>query len=152
MKNDRHFFIHSPVECKNGSVVILEDINLSIKQFEQWAIIGGSGSGKTALAHTLMGRLFHSGEIEFFMAGEKKIPRIGMVEQQHRFKNLLPNTTDLYYQQRFNASDANQTITMEQELASHLPEEEIPALEWLRYFAFASFIEEAINPTFKRGK
>ena len=41
-----------------------------------------------------------------------------MVEQQHRFKNR-PGATDLYYQQRFNSSDADQTITVEQELAEY---------------------------------
>src|SRR6202012_1443206 len=41
---------------------------------------------------------------------------IAMVEQQHRFRNR-PGTTELYYQQRFNAADADKTMTVEQELA-----------------------------------
>ncbi|MES1160520.1 MAG: ATP-binding cassette domain-containing protein, partial [Bacteroidota bacterium] len=51
------------------------------------------------------------------MEGGAGIPgrrnRIVLVDQQHRFKNR-PGATDLYYQQRYNASDADQTITVEQ--------------------------------------
>ncbi len=41
-----------------------------------------------------------------------------MVEQQHRFTGR-PGATELYYQQRFNAADADKTITVEQELAEY---------------------------------
>src|SRR5262249_11658137 len=54
---------------------------------------------------------YHTGEIRF------AAPTVmAIVEQQHRFRNL-PGSTDLYYQQRFNSSDADQTITVQQELA-----------------------------------
>lgn len=56
--------------------------------------------------------------------------RIVLVEQQHRFKNR-PGATDLYYQQRFNASDADQTITVDQELRQYTGMEDLAAAEWL---------------------
>ena len=82
---------------------------------------GESGSGKTVLAHTLMGRHFYTGQMdepdETGVGGPGK-PRIAMVEQQHKFRSQA-GTTELYYQQRFNASDADKTITVAQELAEY---------------------------------
>jgi molybdate transport system ATP-binding protein len=89
---------------------ILSDLDLTIHRGEQWALTGPSGSGKTVLAHTLLGTHFYSGTITLATR------RVGMVEQQHRFRQR-PGTTQLYYQQRFNASDAEGTITVAQELA-----------------------------------
>lgn len=108
---------------------MLAGIDLTILRGEQWALTGSSGSGKTALAHVLTGKLFYTGRIGFFAPGQHDEPggepgyrpRIAIVEQQHRFKDLS-GTTDLYYQQRFNSYDSARTITVEQELrASGLP-------------------------------
>jgi molybdate transport system ATP-binding protein len=119
-----------------GHKQILKNLDLNILHGEQWAITGPSGSGKTVLAHTLMGRHFYTGQITYY----DPETRIAIVEQQHRFLNRS-GTTDLYYQQRFNASDADQTITVEQELSQYLPEasavknspsrKTLPTWEWL---------------------
>lgn len=106
------------VSVQIGSKQILKNLDINILRGEQWAITGPSGSGKSVLAHTLMDRHFYTGEITWHQPGS----RIAIVEQQHRFLNRS-GTTDLYYQQRFNASDADQTITVEQELAPYV-------LEW----------------------
>jgi molybdate transport system ATP-binding protein len=127
------FLTLGQVSVRIGNHIILDHLDLSILRGEHWAITGPSGSGKTTLAHTLMGRHFYSGRIRYHF-GEKRdegeasaaendegggLPsRIAMVEQQHRFKGR-PGTTDLYYQQRFNASDADQTMTVEQELQEY---------------------------------
>ena len=100
-----------------GNKQILNNLYFNILHGEQWAITGPSGSGKSVLAHTLIGRHFYTGEIKYHDPGT----RIAIVEQQHRFLNRS-GTADLYYQQRFNASDADQTITVEQELVQYLPE------------------------------
>ena len=99
-----------------GGRTVLNNLDLNILCGQQWAITGASGSGKSVLAHTLMGRHFHSGRLTFFKSANKAI-----VEQQHRFLNRS-GTSDLYYQQRFNASDADQTMTVAQELALYFPE------------------------------
>ncbi|HEY4063771.1 MAG TPA: ATP-binding cassette domain-containing protein [Puia sp.] len=99
------------VTVQIGGIALLEKLDLQIYRGEQWTVTGPSGSGKTVLAHTLMGKHFYTGRI-----GPEH--RIGMVEQQHRFQNR-PGATDLYYQQRWNASDADQTITVAQELAEY---------------------------------
>ncbi|GGA82426.1 ATP-binding cassette domain-containing protein [Puia dinghuensis] len=98
------------VSVQIGNTRLLDQLDWTIRRGEQWAITGPSGSGKTVLAHTLLGTHFYTGTIT------AATRRIAMVEQQHRFKNR-PGTTQLYYQQRFNASDADQTITVAQELA-----------------------------------
>ena len=89
-----------------GGQQILSDINLKVLNGEQWAIIGASGSGKSSLAQVLSARAFYSGEVKYF------IPRdaiVELVEQQHRFKTLT-NTSDFYYQQRYNSSDSENSL------------------------------------------
>jgi molybdate transport system ATP-binding protein len=93
---------------------IIDHIDLIIQSNEQWAITGPSGSGKTTLAHALAGMHYYSGSIIFNGEAGKR-PYIAVVEQQHRFKNLS-GTSDFYYQQRYNASDAENTITVAEKL------------------------------------
>lgn len=97
----------------NGKKII-DNVNLIIQSGEQWAITGSSGSGKTMLAHALAGRQHYSGHI-IFNGQTNYRPHIVVVEQQHRFKNLS-NTSDFYYQQRYNASDADNTLTVAEAL------------------------------------
>ncbi|MBN8853510.1 MAG: ABC transporter [Sphingobacteriales bacterium 50-39] len=107
-----------------GGRQVLNNLYLNILRGQQWAITGASGSGKSVLAHTLMGRHFHSGQLTFF-----KPVNSAIVEQQHRFLNRS-GTTDLYYQQRFNASDAEQTITVAQELTPYASAAGQDLLSW----------------------
>ena len=104
------FLTLNGVSVQVGGARLLDQLDWIIQKGEQWALTGPSGSGKTLLAHTLLGKHFFTGEIN------AATDRIAIVEQQHRFRNR-PGTTELYYQQRFNASDADQTITVAQELA-----------------------------------
>ncbi|MBX3238818.1 MAG: ATP-binding cassette domain-containing protein [Chitinophagaceae bacterium] len=91
---------------------ILDNLSLTINRHECWVVTGPSGSGKTTLANTIAGRHFFSGHLEWDYPGR---PRVLVVEQQHRFKNLS-NISDFYYQQRFNASDAEDAITVREAL------------------------------------
>jgi len=101
------------VTVKIGTTPILQDISLTINKGEQWAIVGRSGSGKTTLAKAIAGEQFHSGKINFYFNG-----MLAWVEQQHHFKNLS-NTSDFYYQQRYNASDADKTLTVAEVLTGY---------------------------------
>ncbi|MFT3705084.1 MAG: ATP-binding cassette domain-containing protein [Agriterribacter sp.] len=98
---------------------VLNNINLCIKPGEQWAIVGASGSGKTVLAHTLAGKHFYTGNVAFDTGSAQK-PHIVVVDQQHRFKNLS-NTSDFYYQQRYNASESEDAVTVEMALQQLQP-------------------------------
>lgn len=95
----------------NGKKV-LDNLSLTIRDGECWAVTGPSGCGKTVLAHTIAGRHFVSGNIEW---GPSSKPKVLVVDQQHRFKNLS-NVSDFYYQQRFNSSDAEDAVTVKQAL------------------------------------
>jgi len=116
--------IHPIVELKNVSVKTsgvntLSNINLVIRPGEQWAIIGNSGTGKTTFAHALTGKIFYSGSIVYHLPPSAEHSNsVLLIEQQHRFKNLS-NTNDFYYQQRFNSSDADNSITVEQALKEY---------------------------------
>ena len=99
-----------------SSKIVLNKINLTIDNGEQWAIIGPSGSGKTTLAKALTKSIFFRGRIE--LTHEQKATdalNIILIEQQHRFKNKS-NVANFYYQQRFNSADAEETITTHEEI------------------------------------
>lgn len=127
------------VSVQIGSKQILKNLDLNILRGEQWAITGLSGSGKSVLAHTLMGRHFYTGQITWHQPGT----RMAIVEQQHRFLNRS-GTKDLYYQQRFNASDADQTITVEQELTPYVPPETLHTWEWLDHLHIRPFLSRPL--------
>jgi len=101
---------------KNGRE-ILDNISFKIESGEQWAITGPSGSGKTTLLKVLTGEVFFTGEVTI---GEER--SMVLVEQHHYFKNLS-NTSNFYYQQRFNSQDTNDAITVEESLLSEIGEE-----------------------------
>ncbi|WP_461642120.1 ATP-binding cassette domain-containing protein [Labilibaculum euxinus] len=113
--------------------ILLENINLSVKTGQHWAIIGASGSGKSALLKTIAGK-FHisQGEFKHPLLDEKTKKRngnqilftwkslISQVSTKHNFTNLS-NTTSFYYQQRFNSADSEDTQTVEQYLSKIEP-------------------------------
>ena len=105
------------ISVKTGGSTVLNHISLQIFQQQQWAIIGRSGSGKTTLAHVLNGTVFHSGDLHYFFPGGPSAG-IALVEQQHHFKNRS-NTSSFYYQQRFNASEADDSLTVAETLAGY---------------------------------
>ena len=98
----------------NGKT-ILNQISFTINKGEQWAVTGPSGSGKTTLLKALAGRQFFSGHLTVIKNNEKLPKKIVLVEQQHHFKNLS-NTSNFYYQQRFNSQDAEDAFTVEEDL------------------------------------
>ena len=107
------------VSIKAGGVTILSNIDLTIQPDEQWAIIGNSGSGKTTLAHALTGKIFYSGTINYQLPqNSSHSKRVMLIEQQHRFKDLT-NTSNFYYQQRFNSTDSENSITVEKALKDY---------------------------------
>lgn len=96
------------ISVNTGGNKVLSDISLIIHTGEQWAFVGHSGSGKTTLAHVFTGQVFHSGHLAYHFSGNRHVE---LVEQQHHFKNLS-NTSSFYYQQRFNAAEAEDSITV----------------------------------------
>ncbi|MDP4217820.1 MAG: ATP-binding cassette domain-containing protein, partial [Bacteroidota bacterium] len=114
-KTEGPLVVFEKVTVGSGNEKWLDAVDLTIQPGQQWAIVGPSGSGKTVLAHTLLGRHAHQGRIATGGPGIGSGDLgIAIVEQQHRFRNLY-GTSDLYYQQRFNSYDAEQTITVREE-------------------------------------
>lgn len=128
----------------NG-VEILKNIHLTIQPGEQWAIVGRSGSGKTTLAHALAGTVFHSGTLEFHLpnhsAHARDANRILLIEQQHHFRNRS-NTSDFYYQQRYNSADSEDTMTVEEALAPFISGS--PARNWVEQLHLTHVLDEPL--------
>jgi len=100
------------ISVKRGDTLLLNNVSFKIPKDGHMAITGSSGSGKTTLGLVLADKMFYQGSLHF--SEEKKGKKI-WVEQQHHFKNKV-NTTDLYYQQRYNSYDSEETQTVEQSL------------------------------------
>lgn len=131
------------IDAKNISVTlnrqsVLENISWQIEKGQHWLITGPSGSGKTALAHVITGALFHQGEL--ILHGN---PRVEMIAQQHRFKTLS-NTTDFYYQQRFNSTDSEDSLTIKDVLEEYLCTDEATTLHLLRLVHLDEQLEEPV--------
>ncbi len=87
--------------------VLLEGVGFTVNKGENLAVIGDSGSGKSALVKTLAGKYFSKGSVVF--NGGNGSGRIVVIPQQHNFKNLS-NTASFYYQQRFNSCDTEDAL------------------------------------------
>lgn len=109
---------------KHRGEVLFENLNFGIRKGEHWAVVGESGSGKSALLHTLAGKhILSQGSIHHHFYGEfiSKNPvtdpyftyhdLIAFVDIKHDFRNLS-NTSDFYYQQRYNAWDSDDAPTV----------------------------------------
>jgi len=120
---------------------ILKNINLTIQPGEQWAIVGKSGSGKTTLAHALTGKIFHSGAISFHLPDHSHANRVLLIGQQHHFKNRS-NTSDFYYQQRYNSVNASDTVTVHEELTPFLANK--PGTSWVELLHLTPLLQEPL--------
>lgn len=112
------------------SNTLFENLSFAVNKGEHWALTGESGSGKSALLQTIAGNFnVTNGNIthQFFddylltHPGKKghltyhKL--IALVEPKHHFRNLS-NTTNFYYQQRYNSSDSEDALTVVQYLTN----------------------------------
>lgn len=132
------------VSVKVGGINIFSNINLNIQSGEQWAIVGNSGSGKTTLANAITGKLFYSGSIIYGLPANHT-GGVMLVEQQHRFKNLS-NTNEFYYQQRFNSSDAGNSITVAEALKNFTAANNAGAIldKWIAQLHLAPLLQEPL--------
>jgi molybdate transport system ATP-binding protein len=130
---------HINVRFLNNS--LFNNLSFIVNRGENWALVGESGSGKSALLQTIAGNFnVTSGEIRYHFFEEylHRYPDnaehlthhklIALVEAKHHFKNLS-NTGDFYYQQRYNSSDSEDALTVEQYLHSIKPAPQ-PNIYW----------------------
>ncbi|MDB4920484.1 ATP-binding cassette domain-containing protein [Mucilaginibacter sp.] len=130
---------HVSVRFLDG--ILFNNLNFVVNKGENWALVGESGSGKTALLQTIAGNFnVTAGEIKYHFFEEylKQHPGnaehlthhklVALVEAKHHFKNLS-NTGDFYYQQRYNSSDSEDALTVEEYLHTIKPAPQ-PNIYW----------------------
>lgn len=110
------------ITVRSITTTIFTNLDFTVNRGENWALIGESGSGKSALLHTIAGNLsVTNGEVTYNfpnqVKGESYKKQIALVEPRHHFRNLS-NTTEFYYQQRFNSFDSEDSLTVEQYLSA----------------------------------
>jgi molybdate transport system ATP-binding protein len=118
------------ISIRSYNKIIFEGLNFTLRRGEQWALIGRSGSGKTVLLDALAGKAsFPKGSAEYPLFDKtiesqahanpllNRFKLISQVSSRHHFTNLS-NTTDLYYQQRFNSTDSEDSLTVAEYLSS----------------------------------
>lgn len=109
--------ILSNVSVQQYGKNLLSNISFKLNAGEHLAITGSSGSGKTILAKAIASQIFYKGNIEVnFLNNATHSPKIIFAESAEQWKNLS-NTSDFYYQQRFNSCDAEDAITLKDFLA-----------------------------------
>jgi len=118
------------ITVKHLQQLIFENLSLQLKKGEHLAVVGASGSGKSALLETVKD-VFHVSDGEMTFPALEEVVRIRkekdpyyscqrlitQVASRHQFKNLS-NIAEFYFQQRFNASDSEDVETVEEYLAN----------------------------------
>ncbi|GAB3177230.1 ATP-binding cassette domain-containing protein [Telluribacter humicola] len=106
-------FSLTDVSVRKYDSPVLHDLRWQVKPGEQWAVVGSNGSGKTTLLETLAGRwatargtLRRQGTIEF-------------VANDYSF-NRIVRAAAQYYQQRFQAYEAEVAPTVREVLTGRL--------------------------------
>jgi molybdate transport system ATP-binding protein len=124
------------VSIQQYGKTVLDSISFELSSHQHLVVTGISGSGKTTLAKTLAGQLFHKGKLEIRYTDHALLQhKVAMAGHSDSLKNLS-NTSDFYYQQRFNSSDAADAVTAGEELNNTdsplSPEEKTRAIShWL---------------------
>lgn len=112
-----------------SGISIFDNADFELKRGQHWLISAKSGGGKSAFLKILSGRLQVSGRFEF-PALQKKTEEcraedplfspfrlIGYVPMKHQFKDKS-HTASFYYQQRFNSSDAENSMNVDEYLST----------------------------------
>jgi molybdate transport system ATP-binding protein len=109
---------------------LFNNLNFELSKGQSWAITGKSGSGKSVLLQAIAGNIGVNGGsiIYYFMDDVHRQEPLGnplltfhrfiaFAGAKHHFKTLS-NTSDFYYQQRYNSSDSEDTLTVREYLQS----------------------------------
>lgn len=108
-----------------------EPVFLTINKNEHWAFVGPNGAGKTLLADILCGKVaLKQGKITYNFS-EDKTRRLSEAVQSIAFRDVygLADYRNMYYQQRFNATE----------------NDEVPIVDDLLDLADTDFLDEILN-------
>jgi len=112
------------VSIRQYNSLVFEGLDFDFEKGQNWALIGKSGSGKSTLLDFIMGKASmargeasypffdqyikeHHQDDPFF----NRYKLMAQVSARHEFRNLS-NTSDFYYQQRFNSCDSEDADTV----------------------------------------
>lgn len=115
------------ISFENASIrkfdkIVLHHINWTIQTDQHWAIIGENGSGKTTLTEAVMNRcIVAEGKIrfDFLQSGQFVKDSIELVPRDYSANRILQSAAQ-YYQQRFNADDAQNSPTVREFLTDQM--------------------------------
>lgn len=115
-KNDFDLMItFDEVSIQKGDRTVLENINWQAQNGENWAIIGGNGSGKSTFLEAIAGKIFPTkGRIT-----KPNYDEIAFVAKDYSFNRIVQAATQ-YYQQRFNSQDAEISPTVREILQNQI--------------------------------
>ncbi|TFF33276.1 ATP-binding cassette domain-containing protein [Mucilaginibacter psychrotolerans] len=140
------------VGVKFNAAQVINSLSFNVNQGGHWAITGKSGSGKSVLLQVIAGnQSISSGKIVYAFTDGDNVPAvdhhpyIAFAGARHHFKNLS-NTSNLYYQQRYNSSDSEDALTAQQYLGTIKTNTHQPA-----YWTFEKTIQ-ALNLQHLRDK
>ena len=103
------------VNIQKGDRTVLENINWQAQNSENWAIIGGNGSGKSTFLEAIAGKIFPTkGRIT-----KPNYDEIAFVAKDYTFNRIVQAATQ-YYQQRFNSQDAEISPTVREILQNQI--------------------------------
>jgi len=95
---------------------VLNSLSFTMHRGEQWLITGKAGIGKSALAKAISGKIFSNGVIDIHFGKSSDLKKkVLFVEQWYHFTNGV-GLQDFYYQQRYQSSDAEDAITVLEDL------------------------------------
>lgn len=106
------------LKVKQQGNVVLDGISFDLSIGQHLAITGASGSGKTTLAKAIAGNLFYEGSVIISEEKSKNTPFTLFVEHRNEFKNLS-NQSSFYYQQRYNSTESEDALTVNEELNAY---------------------------------
>src|SRR6185437_9706614 len=106
---------------RKGSSSLFKNFSWQIRNNEQWAIVGNTGSGKTSLAEAITGKNFiEQGQLHYYFLDNYKTEN-GFIHLSNYISYLsfkedihIINYDNLYYQQRYNTREADGVITVEE--------------------------------------
>jgi molybdate transport system ATP-binding protein len=112
------------VSIRHFNTLVFESLNFSLEKGQQWALVGKSGSGKSTFLDFIMGKAsmakgeahypYFDWHIQEHHQDNPMFNRYKLMTQvsaRHEFRNLS-NTSDFYYQQRFNSCDSEDADTV----------------------------------------
>lgn len=107
---------------------VFQDTNWEIHPKENWAIIGANGSGKTTFLELVEGRLNKTkGEVVYNFANGSDGNNAEQIASVY-FNDPSINYGDFYYQQRYNATETDNIVTVRNFLKLK-PGDNLPELE-----------------------